>query len=317
MSCLTAIPPAVLPHIAGRLRAALAVVAALAVLIGPLPALAQDIGTVASVEPQLTAASPGARARVLQMRSAVRANETVETGPTGRALLMFRDQSTLSLAPSTRITLDRFVYDPERRTGEMAVGLAAGALRFIGGQTSRSSDATIVTPGATLGIRGSSALVMHRAEGTVAVLIAGERMCLSGGQGRHCTSRRGGVVTEEGYQGVVNPAFLAFMVERIDGPPATPRGRPRDETGLARQAPPERQPLSSSGREQDSGVFDRSFTEDLLLRQAPPTPFQQAEDDPPVFSRPCVEITDFLNVIPFDAEFYEKELGFAPECLLF
>ncbi len=298
-------------------------------LLTALPATAQEIGTVASVAPQLTGTPPGGARRPLSLRTSVVSNEVVETGPAGRAQLLFLDQSTLSLAPDTRLTLDRFVYDPDRRSGEMGVGLATGALRFIGGQTSRDRDATIATPSATLGIRGSSVLVLHRAGSTTAVLIAGERLCLTAAGRQHCTSRRGGVLTEAGYQGRVNPVFLASLLEQLDGVPPEPRNRGGVGSGLARQAPPDRQPLSSGGREPDTGVFDRSFTSDLLLRRVPVAPFGPGpgedpiiDDDeggglPPVTGRSCEEIFDFLGDFPiadFGFDFYETELGFSSEC---
>jgi hypothetical protein len=49
---------------------------------------------------------------------------------------LFLDQTTLSLAPNTTIVLDRFVFDPDRGTGEIGLQLTEGALRFIGGTLS-------------------------------------------------------------------------------------------------------------------------------------------------------------------------------------
>ena len=49
----------------------------------------------------------------------------------------------------------------------------------------------------------------------------GNRLCVAVDGGRSCTSRPGGVVTEDGYQGRVAPEFLAFILGLIDGQPVT------------------------------------------------------------------------------------------------
>jgi hypothetical protein len=100
-------------------------------------------------------------------------DERVQSSATGRGQLLFLDQTTLSLAPNTTIVLDRFVFDPNRGSGEIGLQLTEGALRFIGGTLSRQQDAVIVTPTSTIGIRGSSALVLHLNGRTIAIFIAG------------------------------------------------------------------------------------------------------------------------------------------------
>ena len=217
---------------------------------------AQQIGVVASLQPQVFGTAPGQAERSLQPRSGVLANDTIRTGPSGRSQLLFQDQTTLTVAPSSQVVLDRFVFDPAGEQGQVGLSLTTGALRFIGGQGSRNTQAEIRTPSATLGIRGSSALVRHMGGQTVAVLIAGERMCITVGAQQSCTSRRGGVLTEQGFQGQVNPEFLAFLLGQIDGSPQPGLASRTDGIGLSDQAPPNRQPLSSGGRERDEGAFD-------------------------------------------------------------
>jgi hypothetical protein len=102
----------------------------------------------------------------------------VQSSATGRGQLLFLDQTTLSLAPNTTIVLDRFVFDPDRGSGEIGLQLTEGALRFIGGTLSREQDAVIRTPTSTIGIRGSSALVLHTNGRTIAIFIAGNRLCV-------------------------------------------------------------------------------------------------------------------------------------------
>ena len=159
-----------------------------------LPVAAQQIGTVASSEPTLRGTPPGAGTRTLALGTDLLRDETVQSSATGRGQLLFLDQTTLSLAPNTTIVLDRFVFDPERGTGEIGLQLTEGALRFIGGTLSRQQDAVIQTPTSTIGIRGSSALILYSGGRTIAIFIAGNRLCVAVDGGRSCTfaSRRRG-----------------------------------------------------------------------------------------------------------------------------
>lgn len=226
-----------------------------------VPAMAQQIGTVASSEPTLRGTPPGGATRTLGLGTALVRDETVASSATGRAQLMFLDQSTLSLAPNTTIVLDRFVFDPDRGTGEIGVGLTQGALRFIGGTLSRNQPATVTTPTASIGIRGSTALVLHNNGRTIAIFIAGSQLCIQVDGQQSCTSRQGGVLTETGYAGQVSPEFLAFVLGLIDGAPLPSAGA-GPGTGVGGPNPPGRGPVSTLGEEFDFDLFDDDFTID-------------------------------------------------------
>lgn len=228
------------------------------------PSLSQEIGTVASIEPTLRGTPPGAATRTLSLGTGVVGDETVQSSATGRGQLLFLDQTTLSLAPNTTIVLDRFVFDPDRGTGEIGLDLTEGALRFIGGTIARSRDAVIRTPTSTIGIRGSSALVLYANGRTIAIFIAGDRLCVAVDGGQSCTSRPGGVVTEDGYQGRVAPEFLAFILGLIDGQPVLAAGG-APGTGIGGAVPPGSDPVSPDGEGFDTQSFEDGFTTDTLI----------------------------------------------------
>ena len=238
--------------------------AALVALALALPAAAQQIGTVASTEPTLRGTPPGGGARTLSLGTGLVANETVASSATGRGQLLFLDQSTLSLAPNTTIVLDRFVFDPNSGAGELGLSLTEGALRFIGGTLSRRQDAVITTPTASIGIRGSTALVLYRGGRTYAIFIAGSRMCIVTGGARRCTSRQGGVLGEDGYLGAVSPEFLGFILTFIDGTPIPGLGS-GPGTGVNTPNPSERGPVSTTGEEFDPQLFEDDFTLETIF----------------------------------------------------
>lgn len=111
------------------------------------------IGTAVAVRNQVTAAQTGQERR-LAVGNAVFQEDLVRTGADSVAQLLFADQTTLSVGPRSEIRLDRYVYDPSRSVGDVAVSLTSGALRFISGQQDPRSY-QVRTPVATIGVRGT------------------------------------------------------------------------------------------------------------------------------------------------------------------
>ena len=117
--------------------------------IGSTAANAQTIGTANSVKPEASGSIGG----TLSAGSGVHANETVKTGSSGHAGLQFNDRSNLTVGPSSSVRLDKFVYDPSKGSGSIAIEATRGAFRFSsGGQN--GGEVKIRTPSGTLGIRG-------------------------------------------------------------------------------------------------------------------------------------------------------------------
>ena len=105
------------------------------------------IGTANSVKPEAS----GSVAGTLSAGSGVHANETIKTGSSGQAGLEFNDKSNLTVGPSSQVRLDRFVYDPTKNTGAVAIEATRGAFRFA---SQGRGEVKIITPSGTLGIRG-------------------------------------------------------------------------------------------------------------------------------------------------------------------
>ena len=128
--------------------AALAVAALFA--LQPTASNAQSrIGSAHSVKPDAS----GSVAGTLSAGSGVHANETVRTGSAGKTGMRFIDSTNLSVGPSSNVRLDKFVYDPNKGTGSVAIESSRGALRLITGPQNKG-DFTVKTPVGTLGVRG-------------------------------------------------------------------------------------------------------------------------------------------------------------------
>lgn len=72
-----------------------------------------------------------------------------------------RDDTTLSLGPNARLTLDNFIFDPAADKLGLAARLHRGTLAVLTGQIARlAADRTkFTTPTANIGIRGTKFVV--------------------------------------------------------------------------------------------------------------------------------------------------------------
>jgi hypothetical protein len=108
----------------------------------------EAIGNATSAKPQAEA-----NAQTLSSGSAVHSRDLIHTGDSGTADFKFHDNSNLSVGPKSSVRLDKFVYDPNKSAGNVAVEATRGSFRFVMGSQSKRSY-QVKTPYSTLGIRG-------------------------------------------------------------------------------------------------------------------------------------------------------------------
>jgi len=130
-------------------------------LVVAYPAMAElpKIGVPAAVRPDAHGTPPGADPRILNVGLDLQANELIVTGPTGQTHLLFRDGSTISIGPNASLHLDKFVYNPDTKEGELVVSVSKGLFRFVGGRISKTRPVLFKTPQAVIGIRGGVAIM--------------------------------------------------------------------------------------------------------------------------------------------------------------
>ncbi|WP_052711715.1 FecR family protein [Elstera litoralis] len=93
--------------------------------------------------------------RVIKLNDILVFQEQVVTGPKSKAIIEFRDGTTLELGPNGALTLDKMVFDPEGGKKDKAVSISRGLFRLVSGAAAPDSTTTIKTPSGTIGIRGS------------------------------------------------------------------------------------------------------------------------------------------------------------------
>jgi len=137
------------------------------------------IGVTQSIQNNPVGKPPGGLDRVLRVGTDVQANEVISTAADDRAHLVFLDGTTLTIGPSSSMTIDKFVYDPTTQKGELAVNATKGVFRIIGGRISKTSTIAVTTPAATMGIRGGIAVIGVQASATTAVLVFGNSLIVT------------------------------------------------------------------------------------------------------------------------------------------
>jgi ferric-dicitrate binding protein FerR (iron transport regulator) len=84
--------------------------------------------------------------------------DVVETAAGSRGVIAFRDDSRITLGPSTRFRIDNFVYDEQNAgEGRFLVSLLRGSVRALTGLIDKSNNRNVAfsTATATIGIRGT------------------------------------------------------------------------------------------------------------------------------------------------------------------
>lgn len=97
---------------------------------------------------QRTPAPPGFR---------LHSGDILETGPDGRLGVVLRDDSLVSLGPSSRFAIERFQFEPADGNLGLTARLLRGTMAYVSGLIGRLApeSATFVTPVATIGVRGT------------------------------------------------------------------------------------------------------------------------------------------------------------------
>jgi hypothetical protein len=115
-------------------------------------AAAESVGVVTNVVNQ---AQIGGAAAVAG--APVHMNDQLRTGANARLQVTFRDNSVLTLGENAKVAVDRYVFNPEKSTGEVLLSASQGAFRFAGGRLKEMTNKkiTVSTPVAALAVRGT------------------------------------------------------------------------------------------------------------------------------------------------------------------
>lgn len=142
-----------------------------------------QIGKTVSVKKRVTGAIDAQRRR-LKKGDRIHLNEIIETSAKGHGEFILNDNTKLAVSAKSRLTLDKFIYNPKKKSGEIIVNATKGAFRFISGK-SGSSAYKIKTPVASIAVRGTIFDGYVTDDGDVAVLLVKGAIDVCG-VGRKC-----------------------------------------------------------------------------------------------------------------------------------
>lgn len=119
----------------------------------PATADLRDIGLTSATKNEVIVVS-GSDRRGLKIGDRIFQEQGIRTGADSAAQLLFIDETALTVGPNSSLVLDKAVFDPDRKVGELSVRAVSGAFRFVSG-SSPSANYTIKTPAGTIGVRGT------------------------------------------------------------------------------------------------------------------------------------------------------------------
>src|SRR6478672_11429699 len=209
------------------IRALLLGTTALALIASPAWA---KIGVTSATDGDPLGKPPTENERVLRIGIDVQANEVVTTKANDRAHLVFLDGTSITVGPNARLSLDKFVYDPDTKKGELALTATKGVFRVVGGKISKTNAITVTTPSSTIGIRGGISFFTVTNTQTVSTFVFGQSLTVTGaGQTQTLTRAGTQVVTNfGGTPGNPAPANVGGEMGTLEGKGGTNQGSNAD-----------------------------------------------------------------------------------------
>jgi hypothetical protein len=242
---------------------------------------------------------PSQLERVLRVGIDIQADELITTRENDAAHLVFLDGTSLTVSPNAQIKIDRFVYDPAAKTGEIAMTATSGVFRLVGGKISKAAPIQIRTPSATIGIRGGIGLFSVDASQTTAQFLFGSSLSVTAAGHTETAVRPGSEIRAvsggpPGAPALIANGVLAQVLGRLEAPGHRAGGNAR--------APDEKAVRSgfsdqNSGRGTGTPPADRLLAERLgqaidsnVLSQARPLAASFSPAAPPIVFPPAPSI---------------------------
>ena len=188
------------------------------------PAYAK-VGVTSATDGDPLGKPPTENERVLRIGIDVQADELVTTKGNDRAHLVFLDGTSITIGPNAEVKIDKFVYDPDTKKGEMALTATKGVLRLVGGKISKTSAISITTPSSTIGIRGGIGILSVGQTSTVSSFVFGNSMTVNGSGGGSQTLTRPGTQVVTNFGGTpgnptpIPPGGLTGSLGALEGNP--------------------------------------------------------------------------------------------------
>jgi hypothetical protein len=123
--------------------------------------------------------------------------------------VLFADQSAITIGPNSEVVVQQYQFDDKAREGRFLVQITKGILRMVGGAITKRTPAVVLTPTATIGIRGGISVVQVEGDTTNAAFLFGDELSMQQGDNRGSIFRPGFGMTA-GPGGLSGPSRDVF-----------------------------------------------------------------------------------------------------------
>jgi len=124
------------------------------------------VGSVASVAGGASDFRNGAPVTRLKTNDAILKGDLLQTDPDGSLAVTFDDETTFRLGPSATLAVSDFLFEQGGSKNSAVFNVVRGSAAFVASLVAKTGDMKIVTPTATLGIRGTTGLIEVPSGGT-------------------------------------------------------------------------------------------------------------------------------------------------------
>ena len=119
-----------------------------------------SIGKVEKIVGDVTVVRNGVSV-ALHVGDAVFKSDVIVTGGDSSAGITFPDGTVLDLVANSRMALNEYSFEPNGANNGAVFTLVEGTFGFVAGQVAHDNHMSVVTPVATMGIRGTAGIVRH------------------------------------------------------------------------------------------------------------------------------------------------------------
>jgi len=90
------------------------------------------------------------------LQSSVEMRDVITTA-NSKAGITFKDDTKVQITEHSKLVIDNFVYDDNKKTGKLGMKMALGTIKYASGQIAKSDPQQVMveTPTATIGVRGT------------------------------------------------------------------------------------------------------------------------------------------------------------------
>lgn len=122
---------------------------------------AAAIGYVKTVKGEAFVDSGGQAIKAVE-GTPLKVSDVIRTGANGSVGITLKDNTVMSFGPSTRFTLEEYLFAPAKGDLKLGGRLASGSLHYVSGLIAKAKPeaVNVKTPTGTIGVRGTRFVVV-------------------------------------------------------------------------------------------------------------------------------------------------------------